>query len=401
MQRTRTTWIERVTLLSLAILLIIPVIQSNAQHRADIVDTAVAAGSFNTLAAALDAAGLVGTLKEANSLTVFAPTDEAFAKLPSGTVESLLKPENKDQLISILTYHVAKGRLRAEEVADLRTAETLNGQRIDITIGDGRLKLNESTVQATDIRASNGIIHVIDEVLIPETRTIPEIAGDAGSFRTLLAAVQEAGLTDALLGDGPFTVFAPTDEAFGNLPSGTVESLLKPENREQLQRILKYHVVQGRLYTDDFFKTRNIRTLAESRVRLSFADGAFRINTSEAVATNIDAANGVIHVIDRVLLPESMSSASAAASNIMQLAIEKGVPLFNAGQEAACVAVYQVAAESVLALNNVSEDAKKPLRKALERIRTTHSANRQAWMLREGLDQSLNILETSGLMATN
>ena len=401
MNRTKTTAINRLSFLTLFIVLLIPGMHANAQHRADIVDTAVSAGTFNTLAAALEAAGLVETLKEANALTVFAPTDEAFAKLPAGTVESLLKPENKDQLIGILTYHVAKGRLRAEEVAELRAVETLNGQRVTIGLAEGRLALNESNVLATDVRASNGIIHVIDEVLIPETKKIPEIARDAGSFSTLLTAVQKAGLTEALLGEGPFTVFAPTNEAFGDLPSGTVESLLKPENRNELQRILKYHVVQGRLYTDDFFKNRNVRTLAGVKVRLAFADGAFRANTSNAVLTDIDAANGVIHVIDRVLLPESMSSASASASNIMELAIEKGVPLFNSGQKAACAAVYQVAAESVLALNDVPEEAKRPLRKALERVQTTHSASRQAWMLREGLDQSLHVLENTRLMATN
>ena len=376
---------------------------SVAQHKShrsnDIVDTAVAAGNFNTLAAALDAAGLVNTIKEARSLTVFAPTDEAFAKLPEGTVESLLKPENKDQLVAVLTYHVAKGRVRAQEVAGLRTVETLNGQRVDIGINEGRIQLDNSNVIAADIRASNGIIHVIDEVLIPETAKIPEIAQKAGRFNTLVSALQEAGLVEPLLGKGPFTVFAPTDNAFASLPGGTVATLLKPENREELQRILKYHVVEGRLYTDDFLRNRTFTTLAGVKVRLSFNEGEFRANTSTVVATDIDAANGVIHVIDEVLLPESMSTASTAAFDVMTLAIEKGVPLFNHGQKGACVAVYQVAAESVIAMQGISEEAKKPLRKALDKIQTTHNSSRQAWMLREGLDSSLKILEGNTLMA--
>lgn len=375
-----------------------------AQHRSsrgsDIVDTAVAAGSFNTLAAALEAAGLVETIKDANSLTVFAPTDEAFEKLPKGTVESLLKPENKDQLIAVLTYHVAKGRVRAQEVAGLRTVETLNGQRVDIAVNEGRIQLNESNVISADIRASNGIIHVIDEVLIPESKKIPEIAQRAGNFGTLVTALQEAKLVEPLLGDGPFTVLAPTDDAFSALPEGTVASLLKPENRDELQRILKYHVVQGRLYSDDFLKNRTYTTLAGVKVKLTFKDGGFKANSSDVVASDIDAANGVIHVIDAVLLPEKMSTASAAAFDVMTLAIEKGVPLFNHGQESACAAVYQVAAESVIAMQGVAEEAKRPLRRALDKIRNTHSSSRQAWMLREGLDSSMEVLSNSTMMAS-
>ena len=375
-----------------------------AQHRTqrgnDIVDTAVEAGSFNTLAAALDAAGLVNTIKEANSLTVFAPTDEAFAKLPEGTVESLLKPENKDQLIAILTYHVVKGRVRADEVAGLRTAETLNGQRVRISIEEGSILLNESNVIAADIRASNGIIHVIDEVLIPETKKIPEIAQEARSFGTLITALQEAKLVEALLGNGPFTVFAPTDEAFSVLPEGTVASLLEPENREELQRILKYHVVEGRVYSDDFLRGRTYKTLAGVKVKLGFNEGVFRANDSKVTASDIDAANGVIHVIDAVLLPQTMSTASAAAFDVMMLAIEKGVPLYNHGQKSACAAIYQVTAESVLAMQGVSEEAKKPLRRALDKIASTHSSSRQAWVLREGLDSSLEILGDNTMMAS-
>jgi len=374
--------------------------QHKSQRTSDIVDTAVAAGSFNTLAAALDAADLVDTIKGAKSLTVFAPTDEAFARLPKGTVESLLKPENKDQLISILTYHVAKGRVRAEEVAGLRTVETLNGQRVGISIEDGRIQLNESNVVSADIRASNGIIHVIDEVLIPESMRIPEIAQKAGSFRTLVTALQEAELVEALLGKGPFTVFAPTDDAFSALPEGTVASLLKPENRDDLQRILKYHVVQGRLYTDDFLRNRTFKTLAGAKVKLSFTNGTFSANDSKVVSSDIDAANGVIHVIDAVLLPEIMSTASAGAYDVMTLAIEKGVPLYNHGQKAACAAIYEVAAKSVLAMQGISEEAKKPLRMALNKIQATHSSSQQAWMLREALDSSLEALSDNTMMAS-
>jgi uncharacterized surface protein with fasciclin (FAS1) repeats len=134
----------------------------------DIVDTAVAAGQFNTLAAALKAAGLVETLKGKGPFTVFAPTDEAFAKLPAGTVEDLLKPENKEKLKAILLYHVVSGKVKAKDVAKLngKTAKTIQGGTVAIDTTSG-VKINDATVVKADIKAKNGIIHVIDTVLMP------------------------------------------------------------------------------------------------------------------------------------------------------------------------------------------------------------------------------------------
>lgn len=133
----------------------------------DIVDTAVAAGQFKTLAAALGAAELVDTLKGPGPFTVFAPTDEAFARLPAGTVENLLKPENKDQLIAILTYHVVPGRVMAADVVKLKEAKTVNGKMLDIKTKGDAVMINDAKVTATDIEASNGVIHVINMVILP------------------------------------------------------------------------------------------------------------------------------------------------------------------------------------------------------------------------------------------
>jgi uncharacterized surface protein with fasciclin (FAS1) repeats len=134
---------------------------------ADIVDTAVAAGQFSTLATALDAAGLVETLKGPGPFTVFAPTDAAFAKLPAGTVDTLLQPENKDDLIAVLTYHVIPASLPAAEVVKYDAAKTVNGGQVDIDASNGSVRVNDATVTSADVMASNGVIHVIDTVLIP------------------------------------------------------------------------------------------------------------------------------------------------------------------------------------------------------------------------------------------
>ncbi|MEM7432212.1 MAG: fasciclin domain-containing protein [Pseudomonadota bacterium] len=133
----------------------------------DIVDTAVSAGQFNTLATALEAADLIGTLKGDGPFTVFAPTDDAFAKLPEGTVESLLKPENRDQLIAVLTYHVVPGQVMAADVVNLNEAATVNGANIAIAVDDGNVRINNATVIAADVATSNGVIHVIDTVILP------------------------------------------------------------------------------------------------------------------------------------------------------------------------------------------------------------------------------------------
>ncbi|MCX5898398.1 MAG: fasciclin domain-containing protein [Proteobacteria bacterium] len=134
----------------------------------DIVDTAVAAGSFSTLAKALTAAGLVETLKGTGPFTVFAPTDDAFAKLPAGTLEDLLKPENKEKLKAILTYHVVSGDVKAADVVKLKTAKTVNGQELKITVKDGTVMVDNAKVTKTDIMCGNGVIHVIDAVVLPK-----------------------------------------------------------------------------------------------------------------------------------------------------------------------------------------------------------------------------------------
>ncbi len=133
----------------------------------DIVDTAVKAGSFKTLVAAVKAAGLVETLKGKGPFTVFAPTDEAFAKLPEGTVESLLKPENKDKLVAILTYHVVAGKVKAADVVKLTEAKTVQGKSVKIQVTDAGVKVDDAKVVKTDIECANGVIHVIDSVILP------------------------------------------------------------------------------------------------------------------------------------------------------------------------------------------------------------------------------------------
>jgi uncharacterized surface protein with fasciclin (FAS1) repeats len=273
-------------------------------QEADIVDTAVAAGQFKTLAKALQAAGLVDTLKGKGPFTVFAPTDEAFAKLPAGTLETLLKPENKDKLAAILTYHVVSGAVYAKDVTKLTNAVTVNGQRLDIGSAAGKVTIDGATVTTADVKATNGVIHIIDSVILPSDKDVIDTAVGAGKFNTLAAALKAAGLIDTLKGKGPFTVFAPTDEAFAKLPKGTVEDLLKPENKAKLTSILTYHVVPGRVFASDVVKLKGAKTVQGGEVSIKVEGSNVSIDNAKVVSTDIDATNGVIHVIDTVIMPK-------------------------------------------------------------------------------------------------
>jgi uncharacterized surface protein with fasciclin (FAS1) repeats len=266
----------------------------------DIVDTAVGAGQFETLVAAVKAAGLVPALKGDGPFTVFAPNDAAFAKLPGGTVESLLRPENRGTLTQILTYHVVPGKLMAKDVTRMSGATTLAGQKIDFSAASG-VTVDGAKVLSADIECSNGVIHVIDSVIMPAGDNLVSLAASTGQFNTLLAAAQAAGLADTLANGGPFTVFAPTDEAFAKLPAGTVDALLK--DPAALAEILKYHVVSGRAYAADAAKAGRVATLQGGEIVFSIVNGRLTVDGANIVATDIDASNGVVHIIDRVILP--------------------------------------------------------------------------------------------------
>jgi transforming growth factor-beta-induced protein len=277
-----------------------------------IVKTAATNGNFKTLVSLLIAADLTDALKGDGQFTVFAPTDDAFAKLPKGTLETLLKPENKKLLTTILTYHVIpnKDSFRYENLdsGDSVKFKTLAGKNVTISKSDSKIKVNDSKITVQNLICSNGSIQVIDSVLMPPTeqagKKIPEIAKEAGMFKTLLAALTAAELAEAVGGDGPFTVFAPTDDAFAKLPEGTVTSLLKPENKDKLVAILKYHVVSGKKTAKDLVASGSEKTLQEGKVSVMISDGSVMVNKSKLIKSDISASNGVIHVIDTVLLPQ-------------------------------------------------------------------------------------------------
>lgn len=368
-----------------------------------IVGKALADGRFGTLAAALKAAGLVDVLNGEGPLTVFAPTDEAFAKLPKGTVEDLLKPENQEKLKSVLTYHVSPGKTLLGTALESGNADTIQGEALAISFADGRVLVNESPVLNADIECSNGVIHVVESVLLPPS---PEVSNDllgvatkAGVFKTLLAAVKAADLEEALTGEGPLTILAPTDDAFAALPKGTVESLLEPKNRDRLISILSYHAIVGGVSAGDALNASTAKTLNGKTVKFSVQNGTLKVNGATIRKTDIKCDNGVVHVIDKVLLPAASNSEDCEKSvkkdptTMIEEAISRGVPVFNRGDHAQCATIYRDCLLAVTGTNQLDCSTREALETLLIKAKKEKDATSRAWMLRRGLDlvgQTLN-----------
>ena len=279
-----------------------------------VVDLAVATDNLSTLVAALTAGGLVETLNGRGPFTVFAPTNAAFDALGRETLEFLLDPANIAELQNVLTYHVKTDRLRAEDLTNGEQLETIQGQDVGVTIIGSRVFIGDGQVQTADVLATNGIVHIIDRVLIPPEPSAPrpdanlvQLVTTTPDLFVLARLVGASGLAPTLEGDGPFTVFAPSNAAFGNLPGGTIEFLLDPENIDDLVEVLTYHVVAGEVRAGDLCNGQQITTLEGRDLAVTLVGGSrVFINEAFVVAADVLGSNGVAHVIDEVLLPPDM-----------------------------------------------------------------------------------------------
>ena len=275
---------------------VIHVIDSVILPPPSVLETALASSDFSTLVTAIQAAGLVDVVASLRDVTVFAPNNAAFAKLPAGTLESLLA--NTNQLRTILLYHLVSGRVRSGDLTAGKVV-TLQGAAVTVNLTGG-VRINSSQVVAADVEASNGVLHVLDTVLLPPPDLV-EIAAGNPDFSTLVTAVQAAGLVDTLKGAGPFTLFAPNNAAFAKLPAGTLQALLADPAR--LKHILLYHVTHGpRLRAADL-RDGPVTSLQGAPVRIDVSSAGVTANQAGVLAADIEGVNGIIHVIDSVLLP--------------------------------------------------------------------------------------------------
>ena len=276
-----------------------------------VVDVIVNSADHNTLEAAVIAAELDDDLSGAGPFTVFAPTDAAFNMLPAGTVDALLLDPTGD-LANILLYHVVSGTALSTDLSDGQMIATLLGPDVTVSIMGGTVMINGATVTVANVAATNGVVHVIDMVLLPpaaQPATVVDIIVDSPVHTTLEAAVIAAELADDLSGAGPFTVFAPTDDAFAALPAGVVDALLLDPTGE-LANILLYHVVGAAALSTDLSDGQMISTLLGPDVTVSIMGGTVMINGATVVIADLTADNGVVHVIDAVLLPPAAQPAT-------------------------------------------------------------------------------------------
>jgi transforming growth factor-beta-induced protein len=293
--------------------------------------------NLSILTAALVGADLTDTLSDAHSeFTVFAPTDDAFNALPSGVLDRLMKPENKKDLVDILTYHVLPEQVKSTDLQPFQAVTTVEGKPLHVQEWGGKVKVGASllskdlkNVVVADNLATNGVAHIIDGVLIPPatlaklsgpTQNIVELAESNKDLSILVSAVVAADLADALSVPTPHqTVFAPTNDAFNSLPDGTLDDLMKPENKASLRELLLEHVVQRYLPANNLinpnlsgktFTTEAKTALVSSFSSSSFRDGKVMVAplSKDNIASTVTAAdnkatNGIVHVIDRVLVP--------------------------------------------------------------------------------------------------
>jgi len=270
-----------------------------------ILDIVVNSADHNTLEAAVIAASLQSALSGAGPLTVFAPTDAAFAALPAGVLDALLADPN-GALTQVLLYHAVSGIALSTDLSDGMMITTIQGQDVTVTINADGVFINDAQVIVADILADNGVVHVIDAVLVPELNptpaTVVDIIVNSPAHNTLETAVIAAGLADDLSGAGPFTVFAPTDAAFAALPAGVLDALLA-DPTGALAQVLLYHVVSGEALSSSLTNGQTIATLQGQSVTVSISGGNVFINDAQVVMADIMADNGVVHVIDAVLTP--------------------------------------------------------------------------------------------------
>lgn len=401
----------------------------------DVVETVITSGNFQTLIRALKAADHFNTLKGTGPFTVLAPTDDAFNKLPPGTLDDLLKPENKDKLANILKYHLLGERKTVADIKGLTLPAqltTVSNVKFIADLNDNSVKINTATITLADLSGTNGIIHVIDTVLLPPSDIVVTTINDGnfktlvnvliaagladtfkgsgpftmfapadaafaklsaslldelkktdnkkllakilqyhvtnqlitsplinrkalpanitmlaggtallnkdgntvkvnnasvitidifervltdGSFKTLVTALRAADVADTLQGNGPFTVFAPNDAAFAKLPNGALDDLLKPENKQKLTNLLKYHVVKGRKITSDQLKpSERLEMLSGGSVNITKNGDEIQVNGVKIITKNVETTNGIIHAIESVLSPEKTSAMSLHSS---------------------------------------------------------------------------------------
>jgi uncharacterized surface protein with fasciclin (FAS1) repeats len=368
----------------------------NATATADDLATVARGAGLTTLLALVEAAGL--QLPAEGRFTVFAPTNAAFEAIPAEKVKFLTSEEGLPTLRAILKHHILPTATDSGSLLQRRGATALSGQ--NLPVDSDALTIAGATLLKADVPFSRGIVHVIDRVMIPETRSIAEIASAEPRLSTLVKAVTAAGLAEQLGGEngGPWTVLAPTNEAFEALGEETINALIA--DPAKLATVLAAHVIPSRVRRSEMIAQGSARTLmGRDAVKFALVDGKVTAGGSGILVADIEASNGIVHIIDRVIIPGAESSADTASAGpaaspqsvrgLIELAIERGAPLFNDGNEAACAAIYEVTISALVDLSpaTLGTGGLERLRMTLAEAETERDATKRAWLYRRALDR--------------
>jgi uncharacterized surface protein with fasciclin (FAS1) repeats len=295
-----------------------PSLTCQGEARNTVFDIIFNSPDHNTLTAVLELSGLDEALNGEGPFTVFAPTDDAFSLIPEEIIEELIG--NPALLVDILLYHVVGDNALSTDLVDGQEITTLNGETVRVTINANGVFINDAQVTVADLVADNGVVHVIDAVLLPPTElpTVFDIISNSPVHTTLATAINAAQLGGTLSGEGPFTVFAPTDEAFAALPEGLLEELLA-DPAGALTSILLYHVVGGTAFSSDLTNGQSILTLNGESVTIRIEGSSVFVNDAQVIIADLEASNGVVHVINAVLVPEPNAVRNADISTDLEV----------------------------------------------------------------------------------
>jgi transforming growth factor-beta-induced protein len=351
---------------------------------------------LTTLLSLVQASGL--QLPADDRLTVFAPANEAFAALPAEKVQYLTSDQGKPTLRAILKNHMLPMAIDSGSLLQLRSVVALSGQ--SLAVDSEALTIAGAKLLTADVAFDRGIVHVIDRIMMPETRSIADIVSEDPRLTILLKAVTAAGLVRQLGGEneGPWTLLTPSNEAFAALGEERIKALMADSS--QLVNVLSAHVIPSRIRRTEVIAQGSARTLlGRDAVSFAIVNGGVTAGGSGIIAADIEASNGIIHIIDRMIIPNPATSESTSAarvkaspasvSGLVELAIERGVPIFNDGKPEACAAIYEVTIAALvdLAPEALGNDAVERLRLALAEGEAEKGARKRAWIFRRTMDR--------------
>jgi uncharacterized surface protein with fasciclin (FAS1) repeats len=275
---------------------------SSTKPRKSIVEALRSSKGLRSFAKLVDAAGMATVLEAEGPFTVLVPTEAAFANLGEGAFDRLVEQQDRDRLRTIVSNHILRGGLGAADLADRSGVRSLADRRLAVEHKFGVLTVGRAAIKAANIPATNGIIHTISGVLQPVESDLMTVAGKVGPYATLIELIESAGLRDSLAGKGPYSLFAPTNRAFERLPAGTLDRLRDPAHRKELIELLRRHIVPGRIYAEDALRAGRLTNLNGEVLSFRLMDGRETLAGAHVYETNVDAGNGVLHAIDRVLV---------------------------------------------------------------------------------------------------